>query len=114
MDGNNKIQLFEDKRIRTAWDEDKQEWYFSIVDVVGVLTNSDYQTARNYWKVLKNRMKKEGNQSVTDCNQLKMKSTDGKYYSTDVADTEQLLPSLSHHRKLNRSSCGLPLLAANA
>ncbi len=91
MDGNNKIQLFEDKRIRTAWDEDKQEWYFSIVDVVGVLTNSDYQTARNYWKVLKNRMKKEGNQSVTDCNQLKMKSTDGKYYSTDVADTEQLL-----------------------
>jgi prophage antirepressor-like protein len=87
----NKILLFEDKRIRTAWDEEKEEWYFSIVDVCSVLTDSDYQTARNYWKVLKNRLKKEGNQSVTTCNQLKMQSTDGKYYDTDVGSTEQIL-----------------------
>ena len=68
---NNKIQLFEDKRIRTAWDEEKEEWYFSIVDVCGVLTNSDYQTARNYWKITKKRLVDEGNQSVTSCNQLR-------------------------------------------
>jgi len=91
MDEKSKIQLFEDKRVRTAWDEEKEEWYFSIVDVCGVLTDSDYQTARNYWKVLKKRLKDEGNESVTNCNQLKMQSTDGKYYNTDVANTEQLL-----------------------
>ena len=87
------IKRFEDQLIRTAWDEDKEEWYFSIVDVVGVLTEQpDYDKAKNYWKVLKHRMLKEGNQSVTKCNQLKMKSPkDGKRYNTDVADTEQLL-----------------------
>lgn len=93
MEGNNTIQLFEDKKIRTAWDAEKEEWYFSIVDVVGALTEStDYDAARNYWKVLKIRLKEEGNQLVTNCNQLKMKSPkDGKKYKTDVADTEQLL-----------------------
>lgn len=90
MDKENKIQLFEDKRIRTAWDEEAQEWYFSVVDVVEVLTDSS--DPNNYWKVLKSRLIKEGNQSVTNCNQLKMKShKDGKNYKTDVANTEQLL-----------------------
>ena len=87
---NDKIQLFEDKKIRTAWDEEKEEWYFSVVDVVGVLTDSP--NPNNYWKVLKKRLKDEGSQLVTDCNQLKMKSPkDGKRYKTDVASTEQLL-----------------------
>ena len=92
MAQNDKIQLFEDKRIRTAWDEEKEEWYFSIVDVVGVLTEQpDYQAARNYWKVTKKRLKDEGNEMVTSCNQLKMTASDGKKRLTDVADTEQLL-----------------------
>ena len=91
MDENNKIQLFEDKRIRTAWDIEKEEWYFSVVDVVAVLTEQpDYQGARNYWKVMKKRLKDEGNELVTNCNRLKMKAADGKYRLTDVADTEQL------------------------
>ena len=83
-----KIQLFEQRKIRPAWDEDKQEWFFSIVDVCGVLTEQpDYDHAKNYWKVLKFRLIKEGNESVTNCNQLKMVSPkDGKRYSTDVAD----------------------------
>ncbi len=84
------LQLFEEHRVRTAWDSEQEKWYFSIVDVVAVLTDSDYQGARNYWKVLKSRLKKEGNESVTKCNQLKLKSADGKSYKTDVADTEQL------------------------
>ena len=89
----NEIQLFEDQKIRVAWDAEREEWYFSIVDVVAVLTDQpDYDHARNYWKVLKNRLVKEGSQLVTSCNQLKMRSPkDGKNYVTDVADTEQLL-----------------------
>ena len=87
---DNKIQIFEDKRIRTAWNEETEEWYFSVVDVVGVLTDSP--NPRKYWSVLKTRLKKEGNESATNCSQLKLKShTDGKSYMTDVADTEQLL-----------------------
>ena len=90
---NNGIQLFEDQKIRVAWDAEREEWYFSIVDVVAILTDQpDYDHARNYWKVLKNRLSKEGSQLVTACNQLKMRSPkDGKNYATDVADTEQLL-----------------------
>ncbi len=92
MPRNDKIQLFEDKRIRTAWDEEKEEWYFSIVDVVAVLTDQpDQRHAAKYWSVLKNRLKKEGNELTTSCSQLKMRSADGKRYNTDVADTEQLL-----------------------
>lgn len=92
MAQNDNIQLFEDKRIRTAWDEEKEEWYFSVVDVVAVLTDQpDYQAARNYWKVTKKRLKDEGNETVTACNQLKMTASDGKKRLTDVADTEQLL-----------------------
>ncbi len=85
----NKVQIFQDKRVRTHWDAEREEWYFSVVDVVGALTDSP--DPRNYWKVLKHRLKKEGNQSVTNCNQLKMVSSDGKSYKTDVADTKQLL-----------------------
>ena len=92
MAQNDNIQLFEDKRIRTAWDEEKEEWYFSVIDVVAVLTDQpDYQAARNYWKVTKKRLKDEGNETVTACNQLKMTASDGKKRLTDVADTEQLL-----------------------
>lgn len=87
-----KIQLFQDQKIRAAWDEDKEEWLFSVVDVIRVLTEQPSQDgARNYWKVLKKRLIDEGNQSVANCNQLKMKSTDGKYYKTDVVDTKSLL-----------------------
>lgn len=92
--GNDKVQLFEDQRIRTAWDDELEEWYFSVVDVVGVLTGQKTQRgASNYWAKLKERLKKDGaEQLLTNCQQLKMKSpTDGKYYKTDVADTEQLL-----------------------
>lgn len=87
------IKMYEEQPIRTAWDEEKEEWYFSVVDVVGILTDQpDHDGAKNYWKVLKHRLIKEGNELVTKCNQLKMKSPkDGKRYNTDVADTEQLL-----------------------
>ena len=85
------LQLFEQQKVRTVWDADTEKWYFSIVDVVVVLTNSDYQTSRKYWKVLKGRLLKEGNETVTNCYQLKLSATDGKMRLTDVADTEQLL-----------------------
>ena len=84
--GNN-IQIFEGKKIRSVWDNEKEEWYFSVVDVVGILTDS--LNPNNYWKVLKKRLKDEGNELVTNCNQLKMKShKDGKMYMTDVADIQ--------------------------
>ena len=87
---NDKVQLFEDRPIRTAWVEDEEEWYFSIVDVVQALTES--ADGRKYWNKLKQRLKEEGSQLVTNCHQLKMRSPkDGKRYSTDVANTEQLL-----------------------
>lgn len=85
------IQLFEERKVRTVWDDEAGKWYVSIVDVVGVLIEQpDYQLARNYWKVLKHRLLKEGNQTVTNCNQLKMAAPDGKMRLTDVADVEQL------------------------
>ena len=84
-------KLFEDRKIRTVWDDEQEKWYFSIVDVVGVLNDQpDTEHARNYWKVLKYRLKKEGNETVTNCNQLKLVAEDGKRRLTDVADTEQL------------------------
>lgn len=86
---DNKIQLYEDQQIRTAWDEEKQEWYFSIVDVVAVLTESPDPNA--YWRKLKQRLKAEGNETVTNCHGLKMKAADGKRRLTDVASSEQLL-----------------------
>lgn len=92
MARDDRIQLFENKRIRTAWDAEKEEWFFSIVDVVAVLTDQpDQRHAAKYWSVLKTRLKKEGSELTTKCSQLKMRSADGKSYNTDVADTEQLL-----------------------
>lgn len=86
---NDKLQLFENKAIRTAWDEEEEEWYFSIVDVVAVLTDSP--NPQTYWRVMKKRLKDEGNETVTNCNALKMTAADGKKRLTDVATTEQLL-----------------------
>ena len=93
MDIDDKIQLFENKRIRTAWDEEKEEWYFSIVDVIAVLTNQPTQRgASNYWAKLKQRLNEEGaEQLLTNCQQLKLTAEDGKKRLTDVADTQQLL-----------------------
>ena len=88
MEKEKAIKIFEDKKIRTHWDEEQEKRYFSIVDVVSVLTDSS--NPNNYWKVLKHRLIKEGSELVTNCNQLKMQSSDGKFYKTDVADTEQL------------------------
>lgn len=87
-----KIQLFQEQKVRVHWDEDLEKWFFSIIDVVSILTNQiKYQGARNYWKVLKHRLVKEGNETVTNCNRLKMPAADGKMRMTDVADTEQIL-----------------------
>lgn len=92
MSTNDKVQLFENKRIRTAWDEEQEEWYFSVVDVVAVLTDQpDQRHAAKYWSVLKTRLKQEGSELPTNCSQLKMTAVDGKRRLTDVADTEQLL-----------------------
>ena len=88
MEENNKIQLFEGQQVRYVWDAEKEKYFFSVVDVIKILTDSE--DPRNYWKVLKNRLRKEGNESVTNCNQLKLPSSDGKKYLTDVADTEQV------------------------
>ena len=91
MTQKHKIQLFEEKKVRTVWDDQEEKWYFSIVDVCGVLTESkDYLTARKYWNKLKQRLKEEGNETVTNCHQLKLRAEDGKMRLTDVADTEQL------------------------
>ena len=85
------LQLFETKKVRTIWDDEQEKWYFAIVDVVAVLTDqSDYQTSRKYWNKLKQRLKEEGNETVTNCNQFKLQAADGKMRLTDVADTEQL------------------------
>ena len=88
MSKQNAIKLFEQKQVRSVWDEKQEKWFFSIVDVVAILSESS--NSNNYWKVLKHRLSKEGSQLVTVCNQLKMQSSDGKFYKTDVADTEQL------------------------
>jgi Holliday junction resolvasome RuvABC DNA-binding subunit len=88
MKKENSIKIFEDKKVRTLWDTEQEKWYISIVDVIAVLTNSP--NARKYWSVLKIRLKAEGSQLATNCSQLKMQSSDGKFYLTDVADTEQL------------------------
>jgi prophage antirepressor-like protein len=91
MDNQTAIKLFEAKQVRAAWNEDEGEWYFSVVDIVGVLTDQPTQDgARNYWKVLKKRLRDEGNEPVTNCNRLKMRAQDGKMRLTDVASTEQV------------------------
>lgn len=88
MKQENTIQVFEDRKVRTLWNDELEKWYFSIIDVVGILTDSP--NPRKYWSVLKTRLKAEGSQLATNCSQLKMQSADGKFYLTDVADTEQL------------------------
>ena len=91
MGQDNELKIFEDKKIRTKWDEKEEKWYFSVVDIVAVLTENDYQAGRKYWKTLKMRLNKEGSELVTNCYQLKMQSIDGKYYNTDVMTIEQIL-----------------------
>ncbi len=89
MKKENAIKLFQDQRVRVQWDDEQEKWFFSIVDIIRILTKSP--NPRKYWSVLKARLKKEGSELTTNCSQLKMQSSDGKYYKTDVADTEQLL-----------------------
>ena len=89
MRKENTIKLFKDQRVRVQWDNEQEKWFFSIVDIVKILTESP--NPRKYWSVLKTRLKKEGSELTTNCSQLKMKSVDGKLYKTDVADTKQLL-----------------------
>ncbi len=91
MGQDNELKIFEDKKIRAKWDEEQEKWYFSVVDVVSILTDNDYQKSRNYWKWLKGKLNEEGSELVSFTNQLKMKSLDGKYYNTDVMTTEQVL-----------------------
>ncbi|MFH0875088.1 MAG: Bro-N domain-containing protein [archaeon] len=85
------IRLFENTKIRTVWDENNQKWWFSVIDIIAVLIDADYQTARKYWNKLSQRLKEEGNETVTNCHQLKLVAEDGKMRFTDVADTEQIL-----------------------
>ena len=96
------LQLFETKKVRTIWDDEQEKWYFAIVDVVAVLTEqNDYQTSRKYWNKLKQRLKEEGNETVTNCHQFKLQAADGKMRLTDVADTEQLfrlIQSIPSHK----------------
>ena len=91
MEESNSLKLFEDRNIRVGWNEEKEEWYFSVVDIVAVLIDSDYQKSRNYWKWLKNKLIQEGSELVSNTNQLKMKANDGKLRDTDVMNTEQIL-----------------------
>ena len=91
MEDKNKIRIFEEKRVRTKWDEENEKWWFSIVDIVAVLTDAEYQQARKYWNKLKQRLDEEGSELVTICHQLKMLAPDNKMRLTDVADTEQVL-----------------------
>ena len=87
-------KMFNDKTIRTVWNKDEENYYISVIDIVNALMGNDYQDSRNYWKLLKHRLKKEGNETVTNCNQLKLKAQDGKYRSTDVVDIEVALADL--------------------
>ena len=91
MEENNELKLFENQKIRAKWDEEQEKWYFSVVDVVAVLTDNDYQKARNYWKWLKGKLNEEGSELVSNTNQLKMRAYDGKLRITDVMNTEQIL-----------------------
>ena len=94
MTQKQQLQLFEDRKVRSVWDDQEEKWYFSIVDVCHILVDSkDYQTARKYWNKLKQRLRDEGDELVTICHQLKLKAEDGKMRLTDVADTQQLFRS---------------------
>ena len=93
----NAIKLFNDKKIRVKWDSDKEKWYFSIIDIIAILTESP--NPRKYWSVLKTRLKSEGSQLATNCSQLKLESSDGKFYKTDVADTEGIFRNVQFYVK---------------
>ena len=107
MGNKEALQLFGEKRIRTAWNQEEEKWYFSIVDVCEVLTDSkDYLTARKYWNKLKQRLVEEGNETVTNCHQLKLLAADGKQRLTDVADQQQLfrlIQSIPSPKPVNRT-----------
>lgn len=105
MNKETSIKLFEQKQIRSLWNEEEEKWYFSIADVIGVLTDSP--NPNNYWKVLKHRLTKEGSELITNCNQLKMQSGDGKFYKTDVADTEQLFRLIQSIPSPKAETCGI-------
>lgn len=112
----NKIQLFEKQQVRTAWDEENEKWWMSVLDVIAILTDQpDYAKVRNYWKWLKGKLKKEGSELVSATNQLKLLAADGKYYKTDVMDTEQFFGccNLSQVKRLNHLNYGLPKSAMN-
>ncbi|MBR0037889.1 MAG: hypothetical protein IJP70_09665 [Bacteroidales bacterium] len=103
MNDNFAIQLFEGKKVRFVWDEEQEKYYFAIVDIVQVLTDSaDYQTARKYWKVLKGRLLKEGNETVTNCYQLKLPAADGKRRKTQAADLKGILAYCSGRRQCGK------------
>ena len=89
------IKLFEEKKVRTVWDDEQEKWHFCVVDVIEVLTDST--NPQTYWRVLKNRLRKEGNETVTNCNALKLRAADGKMRLTDVADTEQLFRLIQYN-----------------
>jgi len=91
MNNENSIKIFENKSVRTLWNDEQEKWYFSVVDIIAILTDNDYQHARNYWKWLKNKLIQEGSELVSNTNQLKMKAADGKFRETDVMNTEQIL-----------------------
>ena len=88
MGQDNELKIFEDKKIRAKWDDEQEKWYFSVVDVIAVLTDNDYQKSRNYWKWLKNKLNEEGSELVSNTNQLKMRAQDGKLRETDTLDTK--------------------------
>ena len=89
---NKQITIFEGQKIRRVWDEKKEKWYFSVIDIISILTEqTSFKKSQSYWTTLKNRLKKEGNKSVTKCDKLKLQSSDGKFYKTDVADVKTLL-----------------------
>ena len=95
------LAVFEGYKIRRIYDEEKEKWFFSVVDIIAALVQQpDYHAARNYWKVLKNRLKNEGSESVTNCNRLKLEAADGKKYLTDVADVEQVFKAILSHTEV--------------
>ena len=104
----NKIKVFESRQIRTHWNAEEEEWYFSVVDIVAVLTDSNYQNASDYWKVLKNRLSKEGSELVTNCNRLKMRADDGKMRLTDCLDTKGVLRLVQSVPSPKAEPCNAP------
>ena len=106
--------LFENTTIRSIWDAEKEEYYFSVIDVIGALTDNDYQKSRNYWKWLKNKLNNEGSELVSNTNQLKMKSSDGKYYNTDTLDTKGIFRLIESVPSAKAASSTVALDSSNS